>query len=269
MGGSAIRWSPRHATFVSLLLLAIAAGLLRPRGESCFAAPSTVEPEVNMGDTRRVKVFIYDDPVFDETAVLRCYLDRNHGVAPWLDERQGMAQDAGEIWLHQSLLSHPWRVLDPEDADVFFIPIYPVLNAKVHKDKGKLCDELSKEQRATRSIMHLVTNSPYFNRFGGADHIVVCAWWNCGRSALGPHHRMLLRRAVVGINEKLDHWSMWGCHGRMVTVPYTPSSAVTTTMLIGGRRAEERNIAFFFEGTGRGRRERENLKVGEEFVVLL
>ncbi|CAN0452889.1 unnamed protein product, partial [Scytosiphon promiscuus] len=196
--------------------------------------------------------YIYNDPVFDETAVIKCYRKYNRGVAPWQDERWGKAQDAGEIWLHQSLLSHPWRVLDPEDADVFFVPIYPVLNAKVQK-KLKECDGLGKQQRATRSIMHLVKNSPYFNRFGGADHVVVCAWWNCGRGALDRQHRMLLRRAVIGINEKLDLWSMWGCGERMVTVPYTPSSGVTTKKTVGGRSAEERDIPFFFVGSSRGR----------------
>ena len=90
---------------------------------------------------------------------------------------------------------------------------------------------------------------------------MVCASWNCGRAALDPRHRMILRRAVVGINEKLDYRSMWGCLERMVTVPYTPSSGVTTTSNMGGRSAEERTIPFFFVGTGRGRPERENLQV--------
>ncbi|CAN0504096.1 unnamed protein product, partial [Laminaria digitata] len=207
----------------------------------------------NRVNARTVNVYVYDDLVFDEAAVIQCYRERTRGVAPWQDEHEVMAQDAGEIWLHQSLLSHPWRVLDPEDADVFFIPMYPVLNAKVQIMQGKDCGGLSDQQRATRSIMHLVRNSVYFNRFGGADHVVVCAWWNCGRGALDPQHRMLLRRAVVGINEQLDIWSMWGCRDRMVTVPYTPSSAVTTSTMVSGRKAEERDIPFFFKGTARGR----------------
>ena len=255
------RNSSRHQTLVvRAFLLALAAALMASP-ESCFATSSKVKLEQNVDDTDRVYVYVYEDPVFDETAVIQCYRDRNSGVAPWQDERAGMAQDTGEIWLHQSLLSHPWRVLDPEDADVFFVPIYPVLNAKVQNQVSE-CHGLTNQQRATRSIMHLVTNSPYFNRFGGADHIVVCAWWNCGGAALDPQHRMLLRRAVVGINEKLDLWSRWGCLERMVIVPYAPSSGVTTTSIAGGRSAEERTIPFFFVGTARGRPERENLEVG-------
>lgn len=36
--------------------------------------------------------------------------------------------------------------------------------------------------------------------------MLVCAWWNC-REALGPKPRMLLRRTVVGINEKNIGWT--------------------------------------------------------------
>ena len=256
----AVRSSSRRKTFVARAFLLALAAALMASSKSCFATSRKAGHELHMEDTGPVNVYVYEDPVFDEAAVIQCFRDSKHGVAPWQDERENGAQNTGEIWLHQSLLSHPWRVLDPEDADVFFVPIYTVLNAKV-QERLRKCDGLSSQQRATRSIMHLVTSSPYFNRFGGADHVVVCAWWNCGRAALDPQHRMILRRAVVGINEKLGHWSAWGCLERMVTVPYTPSSGVTTTSNMGGRSAEERTIPFFFVGTGRGRPERENLQV--------
>lgn len=248
--------------FFPALLLALAAASMASL-RFCLATSSNGSRDLRLEDTGRVNVYIYDDPVFDETDVIRCFRRKTHGAAPWQAEHGTLVQDMGEIWLHQSLLSHPWRVLDPEDADVFFIPMYPVLNAKLQQ-KLKRCKGLNHEQRATMSIMHLVKKSPYFNRFGGADHVVVCSWWNCGRQALGPQHRMLLRRTVVGINENLSRWSFWGCGDRMVTVPYTPSSGMTTTATIGGRSAEERTIPFFFVGTSRGRPERDNLQVSRE-----
>ena len=221
MRGIAVRSSNRRKAFVvRAFLLALSAELMAS-SKSCFATSRKVGHELHVHelhveDIGPVNVYVYEDPVFDEAAVIQCFRDSKHGVAPWQDESANGAQNTGEIWLHQSLLSHPWRVLDPEDADVFFVPIYTVLNAKVQQ-RLRECDGLSSQQRATRSIMHLVTKSPYFNRFGGADHVVVCASWNCGRAALDPRHRMILRRAVVGINEKLDHWSAWGCLERMVT----------------------------------------------------
>ncbi|CAN0398818.1 unnamed protein product, partial [Ectocarpus fasciculatus] len=111
------------------------------------------------------------------------------------------------------------------------------------------------------SVEYLSSSSIFFRRFGGADHVLMCPWWGC-RLALGPKNRMLLRRTVVGINERVFGWTRWGCGpGKMVTVPYAASSALATRDMIGGRTAEDRDIPFFFVGTARGRPERENLDV--------
>ena len=243
-------------------ILVVLGGTILVSQDSCLAASSSLASQLlEFEDTDQVNVYVYEDPVFDHAALIQCYRDTHDGVAPWQDERGDMARDMGEIWLHQSLLSHPWRVLDPEDADVFYVPLYPVLGFKLLGYEAT-CAGLNHKQRITRSIMHLVNNSTYFNRFGGADHIVVCAWWKCGERALGPQHRMLLRRTVLGINQKIYDWSMWGCRGRLVTVPYTASSILTTTEAIGGRTAGERDVPFTFVGTASGRPERANLKVG-------
>ena len=196
----------RHKPIIIRGILITLAGIIMSH-EACFATSNSVRPQLHIvEDADRVNVYIYEDPVFDHTALIRCYRERHDGVSQWQDERADMAQDMGEIWLHQSLLSHPWRVLDPEDAEVYFIPL-------------------------------------------------VCAWFNCGRLALNHQHRMLLRRTVVGINQKLDIWSMWGCGQRMVVVPYTSSSVLTTTEAIGGLAPEKRNIPFTFVGTARERPE--------------
>eukprot|EP00904_Undaria_pinnatifida_P002354 jgi/Undpi1/12119/HiC_scaffold_5.g01795.m1 len=231
---------------------------------SCFSTSKEITPQRQYDETTRtspVNVYVYEDPEFDQTQLLQCHHDRNNrGPAPWQNEKGSGVQDMAEVWLHQSILSHPWRVLDPKEADVFLIPLYPVFGAKLGR-QGRKCGGLSHQQRTTRALTHLVKTSPYFNRFGGADHVIVCSWWNCGRAALQPEHRMLLRRAVVGINEQIDLWSMWGCRNRMVTVPYTANSALTTSTIIGGLGQEARTIPFFFVGTSRARPERDNLQV--------
>lgn len=72
------------------------------------------------------------------------------------------------------------------------------------------CRGLTHYQRITAAVEYLVRSSPFFDRFGGADHVVVCEWWNC-RMALDPVHRMLLRRTVVGINERNYAWARYWC----------------------------------------------------------
>lgn len=208
----------------------------------------------------QVKVYVYDDPVFDQTDLIQCYREKKNGISPWQDEQADMVQDMGEIWLHQSLLLHEWRVSNPEDADVFYIPLYPVLSAKVLEMPGTPCEGRSHNDRITAALTHLDHKSTYFKRFGGADHVIICAWWNC-KVAFTPMHRMLMRRVVIGVNEANAVWLDWGCSGKMVTVPYTATSVMTTQTKIGGNGAEERDIPFFFSGTSRRRIERLNLEV--------
>lgn len=43
-------------------------------------------------------------------------------------------------------------------------------------------------------------------RYGGADHLLVCAWWDC-RSTLDPSLHMRLARVMVGINERQEDWA--------------------------------------------------------------
>lgn len=208
-----------------------------------------------------VKVYVYNSPVFDSRDMIACFR-KSLGVAPWMYEGFDMAENMGEIWIHRAMLNHPWRVLDPNEADVFFIPLYPVLGMNLYKwpmeNPCKMPN--TNNERITAALLYLERKSTYFKRFGGADHIVVCTWWKC-RDAFNNVHRMLLRRTVLGIYENIDYWAEWGCGDRLITVPYVASSAVTRSGVVGGLQFSERTVPFFFVGTVRGRLERRNLEV--------
>lgn len=210
----------------------------------------------------RVNVYVYDQPIFNNTDLVDCYV-KTTGVVPWLHEDWDVAENVGEMWLHRALLEHPWRVLDPNKADLFFVPIYPFLSYHVlERMVRNRCPHKSHWRRMDAALSYLTRRSPYFKRFGGADHIVVCTWWKCVK-AFSRRHRMVLRRSFLGIYEFVDYWFDWGCLGREVTVPYVASSRMTTPGVIGGVTSEaERTIPFFFVGTSRKRQERNNMRVG-------
>lgn len=219
--------------------------------DSRFKSPASA-PQVN--------VFIYDDPVFHNADLLRCYR-KTAGMFPWLDERFDVAENLGEIWLHRALLEHPWRVLDPDDADLFFVPLYPFLSYRLLVQLNHNCNILPHWRRMDSALMFLYLKSPYFNRYGGADHVFVCTWWQC-HAPFSPFHRMMLRRTILGVYEPVDYWLEWGCLGRTVTVPYAAHSSITSSAVFGGVMNESnRNVPFFFAGTARDRPERENLEV--------
>lgn len=211
----------------------------------------------------RVNVYVYDHPMLADPDIIDCYREIN-GVPPWQDERTETAQNVGEVWMHQALLRHPWRVLDPEDADLFYVPLYPVVSFLLHQNAQtnaeRKCRGRGHHQRMQQAVRYLEEHSPYFKRYGGADHVIVCVWWNC-RSAIGSAVRMRLAHAIIGNDEDVPWWIEWGCLGRVVAVPYCASSVATKAEVFGGRAVGERDIPFFFVGTGRKRQERQTLEV--------
>ncbi|KAG6537554.1 probable beta-1,4-xylosyltransferase IRX10 [Zingiber officinale] len=105
----------------------------------------------------RLKVFVYELPS-------KYNVDRVKK-----DPRCLTHMFAAEIFMHRFLLSSPVRTLVPEEADWFYVPVYPT------------CD-LTKQglplpfqsPRMMRSAVQLVASEwPYWNRTEGADHFFV------------------------------------------------------------------------------------------------
>lgn len=251
------------------------AGLSRPQPQRQPNTPTTRKLSVTPAKAR---VFVYDVPQLDHKELIECYKLQSGGVPPWQDEHEERAQNTAEVWLHRALLVHPWRVLDPEQADIFYIPIYPMVSQvqdwgrdfqdyRHHSDPNithHTCGGLTHAERMEAAVDFLRHESIYFNRFGGADHLLVCGWW-ASRIALSPQHRMILRRVVLGTPERLLLWNRPGCGvGRLIAVPYTASKFLTSSDTLGGRSSEKRDITFFFVGSSRGRPERENLNVSRD-----
>lgn len=75
----------------------------------------------------RLCVFVlvrYDGPSFKWRDLLTCYRHENGRVAPWEDERwPELAQNTGQLWVHEALAAHPRRTHDPAKADLFVVPL--------------------------------------------------------------------------------------------------------------------------------------------------
>jgi hypothetical protein len=69
-----------------------------------------------------------------------------------------------DMALHLSLKSHPWRVLDPTQAKVFYVPAY--LSAMVHDGWNKGCGEYFRE------LASILRNSSQFRRCNGCNHLI-------------------------------------------------------------------------------------------------
>lgn len=126
-------------------------------------------------ESSQSSIYVYDDPAVDWSRLVECYRRKN-GVAPWRDEEGEHAQNMAEVWVHQALLRHPSRTLDPSEASLYYIPLYATVSSDAEPRIGSLrCHGETHQERINNALDYLESESTYFTQFGGADHFFVCA----------------------------------------------------------------------------------------------
>lgn len=113
--------------------------------------------------------------------------------------------------LHEALLASPFRTLDPEAADFFYVPAYTgcfVSEFNRPYPKHWLCDGCHKKgaaadlasvraMRSSEATLNFISRLyPFWNRSGGADHL-----WPFFHDEGGCYAPAALRRALL-----LTHW---------------------------------------------------------------
>jgi len=91
-----------------------------------------------------------------------------------------------DYWFLKAALHHPWRVSDPEEADLFVVPAllnFPMEQISFSRRQccvGDLCNA-----ELFRYTDTMLAQSPWFKRYGGKDHVAVCSHYGCpGQLAL-------------------------------------------------------------------------------------
>ncbi|CAK9157198.1 unnamed protein product [Ilex paraguariensis] len=138
-------------------------------------------------EKKRPLIYVYDLPAefnilllegrhFNLKCVNRIYNDRN--ATRWTDQLYG-----AQMAIYESILSSPFRTLNGEEADYFFVPVldsciipraYDVPHLSMQEHNG-LRSSLTLEfyQKAHD---HIVAQYPYWNRTSGRDHIWFFSW---------------------------------------------------------------------------------------------
>ena len=108
------------------------------------------------GHTLPLRIFVYELPIWANTKIIK----RN----PWCTD----SVFGTEQFIHEAILNNTFgvRTWDPEDADFFYVPIYPT--CLVYRDFGNF-----KKYRylIERVLEHIVNDYPYWVRSHGRDHI--------------------------------------------------------------------------------------------------
>jgi hypothetical protein len=100
------------------------------------------------------KIFVYELPH-----------QFNHQIAarkPWCEQEAF----GTEILLHEQMLASPHRTLDPEEASLFFVPVYSA--CIVYKNFGNF---QAYRYIVKKALRHVRVTWPYWNRTQGKDHV--------------------------------------------------------------------------------------------------
>lgn len=112
----------------------------------------------------RLRIYVYNLPEeFNEALVQLSHRNPPKIRDPLCDESFYSA----EVSMHRFLLRSAVRTRNPEEANLFYVPIYTTCFLMTHQPNNL---EATGAHFA-KGMQHLVTNYPYFNRSAGRDHV--------------------------------------------------------------------------------------------------
>lgn len=151
--------------------------------------------------------YIYQGDIIDflTTGVLRCM--------PQFPDHQ----DSAEYWIHKALSVHPKRTLDPEKAQLFYVPTYNCLSSMLWKHTP--CNGTRHLERM-KALGQFIRNSTFYRRNGGTDHFLVCQSHYCPFRMLRREPGRLLAPGFLLMHEKNPVWSFGWCPYRIINIPY-------------------------------------------------
>ena len=127
--------------------------------------------------------YMYTSRALDHDWLISCA-----GFDDFLHNSQG--ENLGEVHVRSLLMQHPARVLDPQQAEAFFVPVFEYTSFALG-----VCNGTSHRQRMT-AARDALTASEHWKRRHGLDHVFVSTAWSYA-SRTRPLRTMWSRMALL------------------------------------------------------------------------
>eukprot|EP00908_Phaeocystis_cordata_P009989 Transcript_20827.p1 GENE.Transcript_20827~~Transcript_20827.p1 ORF type:complete len:467 (+),score=77.20 Transcript_20827:129-1529(+) len=147
--------------------------------------------------------YMYENPALDHSWMKWC-----PGFVEWTTGVR--MQNTAEVGAHAALsrCTNAQRVWDPDQADLFFVPIFPYLSQKIDRCEGRHGNRThaGRMQHAAEQL----DKSPHWRRRQGRDHFYVTTTWSTSRFSFYTGMQQLGRKLACGISGRYKPFPIAG-----------------------------------------------------------
>eukprot|EP01134_Creolimax_fragrantissima_P003143 CFRG3143T1 len=205
---------------------------------------------LSIQDEETVPFYIYDSPGFEWLKNLTVHPD-------WIRNKERIYRHkhgTERIFLDRAV-SHPWRVLNPDEAKVFIVPF--LLNYCPKKLRQPMMQAIEKALRT----------SPHFQKHLGRDHVIVASHYKLRTpNYFTPSMEKIMKYMTVAHGEVGSGKMPWRCTSVIPTVDKHPNQNEVPRDLLN-LKFKERRYKYFFLGQIDARKAyTTRSRIGQEFL---
>ena len=192
-------------------------------------------------DAGGVPFFMYEDPSLDHSWLSAC---------PGFHEvRSGVRmQNTAEVGAAKVFRRHPLRVLDPQQALLFFVPVFTYVSKWVSSP----CRNSTGHRQRMAAAAATLSTSPQWQRFRGRDHFFVSTTWSTAKTSFRTQLFELAAPLSCGVAGRYKQFCAHACTRRSsalasctVHAPY----AINPHTITQYRRRTRRPLLVSFSGS--------------------
>ena len=112
-------------------------------------------------------------------------------------------QHLSDFEFYKAMLTHPTRVLDPANANMFYMPMF-IAHSAMSEHLTDRCPAMGSHADRVARVTSLLQSSQWYQRSKGLDHFTVFTYWDGGRLNIGNDIASEFRNIVIGWMEVSD-----------------------------------------------------------------